>query len=145
MLRRAARFAATWVTLFVGVGAFFVYEVQIRGKSLYRAFKRVRQLREFADKPESQCRWAANLYLFADSKETLANFRLHTLCQRSIFSCTATNKQGNVVFEYSRLEPWYNINCFDDKLHPKYDSWWFWPMETVLDYDELESSRTGSS
>jgi hypothetical protein len=32
-LRRAARFAATWVTLLFGVVAFFVYEVQIRGKS----------------------------------------------------------------------------------------------------------------
>jgi hypothetical protein len=32
-LARAARFAATWLTLLVGVVAFFVYEVQIRGKS----------------------------------------------------------------------------------------------------------------
>jgi len=34
---------------------------------------------------------------------------------------------------------------FDGKLHPKYGSWWFWPMETVLDYDELESGGTLSS
>ncbi|KAK3375848.1 hypothetical protein B0T24DRAFT_617157 [Lasiosphaeria ovina] len=103
--------------------------------------KRVWGLREFPDRPESQSSWVAEITLYADSIQTLSNFRLDKLYQRNISCCQASTDKGLFVFRYSHLRPLTNINCFADNLHPSYGSWWFWPMEAILDYDALESEE----
>ncbi|OIW34832.1 hypothetical protein CONLIGDRAFT_675788 [Coniochaeta ligniaria NRRL 30616] len=99
--------------------------------------QRVWELRDFADQEESQCRWVATATLYGHSWKFLADFRLHSLLRRNIGSCWAVNKMGDCVFVYNRSPDQPNCNCFDDKLHPSHGSWWFWPMEAILDYDTL--------
>ncbi|KAH8911769.1 hypothetical protein BR93DRAFT_962999 [Coniochaeta sp. PMI_546] len=103
----------------------------------HHSWQRVWELREFPDREESQCRWVATATLYGYSWEALADFRLHTLHQGNVASSGATNKLGNCVFVYNRSPNGQNFNCFIDKLHPWYGSWWFWPMEDILDYDTL--------
>lgn len=100
-------------------------------------FQRSWVLREFADKPESQSRWSATAILYVHSIKTLANFRLHTLYQRNVVTSAAWNPEKKNVFSYSTIDDENNYNCFVDSLHPLHGSWWFWPMEAVLDYDTL--------
>lgn len=101
------------------------------------SWKRVWELREFPELDESQCRWVATATLYAHSWEPLADFRLHTLRRENVRSVGALNKIDRTVFVYNTQPGDYNYNCFVDTLHPKFGSWWFWPMEKVLDYDLL--------
>ena len=112
-------------------------------KILNHRHKRIWQLNEFVDgRPDSQCRWVGTITLYANSVKSLADFRLHTLEQRNISWCVATNRDGKTVFQYGPREPNMDINCFDYKLQPSYESWWFWPMERVLDYETMGCGAT---
>lgn len=104
----------------------------------FHPWQRVWELREFADRDEPQCRWVATVTLFAHSVESLANFRLHTLHRQNVRSAEARNKEGFSVFLYNCVVGGKNFNCFIDNLHPSHGSWWFWPMEAILDYDTLD-------
>lgn len=103
------------------------------------AWQRVWELREFADRETSQCRWVGTATLYGHSWKALADFRLHTLHRRMVASGGAYNKSGKCVFVYNRSPNLHNFNCFVDNLHPHgpCGSWWFWPMDAILDYDTL--------
>jgi hypothetical protein len=110
-------------------------------------WRRLWDLCEFADRPESECCWVATATLYAHSVKTLADFRLHTLHRKGVTFAQANNKTGHSVFIYDRAGGDNNFNCFLDNLHPSHGSWWFWPMEAILDYDALgcgAKTETGS-
>jgi hypothetical protein len=116
-------------------------------------WQRVWELRDIVDKPESQCRWAATVILYAHSMKTLADFRLHTLRRQNVESAVAWDKNGRKIFLYNAApgESANNFNCLVDHLHPAYGSWWFWPFDAVLDYETVvntgecaEKTETGS-
>jgi hypothetical protein len=111
----------------------------------HHSWQRVWELREFADRAESQSRWVATATLYGHSWKPLADFRLHSLDRQNVASGGATNKIGNSVFVYNRSPDGLNFNCFDEKLHPSYGSWWFWPMEAILDYDTLTCRDRGKT
>lgn len=125
-----------WTTSNVVPEGGFYAPMEANPKSSYQ-FKRIWKLREFTNRPESECRWVGEVFLFDHSIQALGDFRLYTLRREHIFFCSCTNKSGNGVFQYSRSDPTKNINCFSDDLHPSHGSWWFWPMETILDYNAL--------
>lgn len=107
-----------------------------------RPLRRVWELREHADRPESQCRWTATFNLQAQSHKTLADFRLRAMRQENICSAVAWNTMNppQVVFHYDHprlTSVRQDINCWIDDLHPAHGSWWFFPMETVPDYDKI--------
>lgn len=106
--------------------------------SNYHRWQRVWELVEFADKPELQCRWVATATLYAHSIRSSADFRLHALHRQNVVFAVAKNKDGFAVFDYHCTVDEI-INCFVDSLPPSHGTWWFWPMETILDYDTLRS------
>lgn len=105
----------------------------------YHPWQRVWELREAADKPDTQCRWVATATLYAHSVKLLSEFRLRTLQRQNVTTAWADNKAQHRVFLYNRIPGAENFNCFVDGLHPLHGSWWLWPMETILDYDTLAS------
>lgn len=117
--------------------------------SSHHSWRRRWELREFADRDESQCRWVATATLYGHSCKAVADFRLRTLHRQNVASVTAHNKDGNFVFLYNWSpkweNEWENFNCFIDDLHPRYENWWFWPMEAILDYDTLAYQDGGET
>jgi len=101
-------------------------------------WQRIWELREHPDRPVPHNRWVATVTLYSQSFQELARFRLHNLQHTNVSSCRATNKTGNCVFVYNRTAGGHNCNCFVDNLYPSYGSWWFWPMNEILDYDTLD-------
>ncbi|KAB5547259.1 hypothetical protein GE09DRAFT_206141 [Coniochaeta sp. 2T2.1] len=109
-------------------------------EALYFRYKRVYELREVPDKPASESRWTATATVYADSVQALSDFRLTTLSRRHLLQSYALNKDKNAVFSFINEslpgdEP-SNYNCFIDILHPKYGSWWFWPIEEITDCEK---------
>jgi hypothetical protein len=109
---------------------------------------RVWELREYANKSKSQCRWTATFKLYAHSVNQLADVRLSALRQENISSAEAWNTMDppRHVFQYYHPKSTSgpkegNINCWIEDLHPAHGSWWFFPMEMVPDYDKIDFKK----
>ncbi|KAK3291120.1 uncharacterized protein B0H64DRAFT_42743 [Chaetomium fimeti] len=79
-----------------------------------------------ADKSNDKTlRWVGFLEVFAHSLEILPSFRVQNLTRENVYTASALNGLGQLIYHYTYQCPQKSFNCiYDDK---PLQGWWPWP------------------
>lgn len=88
--------------------------------------------------------WTAQLFVFAKTHSTLAQFDINCLTPETVESMKARNWKGDIVYLASRERPDLNFNTLYGLMPLK--GWWMWPKtESMANEQVTESLPLGDS
>ncbi|KAK4450822.1 hypothetical protein QBC34DRAFT_402633 [Podospora aff. communis PSN243] len=102
-------------------------------------FRRCWTIKEFPNKPISECGWVGNVLLGVNDPDTLCGFSLGNLRRQLIHYVCVEDEQGKIVFNFDPEDKTKSLNRLPLEGDP-FDLRWVWPMESVVP----DGSGTGS-
>lgn len=97
-------------------------------------FHRCWTLREFPNKPYSECGWVGSVLLSVNNPDTLSGFSLGNLRRQLIHYVCVEDEKGKIVFNFDPEDKTKTVNRLPLKGDP-FDVRWVWPMESVVPHD----------